>query len=730
MRRHPQINTMKPPSQHLSTTGTRSVKQISLPEDLKNNEMEHASAYSTDSTLPPYSTTEVEIEEVMNSSPLLIRASLYKIPANKRVFNEVKLPIGLVVNPFNNSTFDTLMEQNANASERAKYGIWCSECNTYINKHTRIDEFIRTFQCNICTTTNTLADTEIIKEIKPSMIYDVQEHETKNRASEMVDEKYFASNKLKESNLCIMLENTSSNVLFDLVMNTLQSLDSEILNRKKIHRITLILFNESQEVITVNNRGKIALQKIIGTPFISTEYSMPVEKFLENISLIIEFLKNRERISRTVDTTNLLKLSIEISRLFLGSHNLMVCSQTSVIENEEHNNFIESYIFNNSTLHVIEFKKKLENPLSRFVVETNGSLTSVSDLNAMDVQDTFERLMTKEIFWGIRIDVKASNQLQKSRVYVNTQIKNAISIPVSSMDQLSCATISLSLAEKMGHQEKCYTQVIVSFYNSNFERKCLVLNIELTASENIEDIYDNVMFDALTNLFLRYITDDLTNLQTKSQNVQRMVIESLKTYKIVRNKGTPKTSLLIPCTMKCFIVLLNAYKKNSVFRSGEFYKLRKLVSKPCKNLVNTLYPRLVNFNDFAMSQDPEDPIQELEYLQLKYKTLNLTDIYLLDEDTEILIYIPSGVDDNLFDSIFENESDINTNTMEGILMGKLLEYLMKDGDKEVRIINALRGQNGLFDKEEEGEFLQKMYEDKIGGICDLSEFFEGSACWC
>lgn len=113
---------------------------------------------STNEILPPLTATgNVVIVDDGNASSKLVRLSTYNIPTTEELAHSIKLPLALLMQPFN-------IAQSGEAEVPlvehfgSKGPLRCSRCRAYINVFVRFVRSGRSFECNICSMVNDVPD--------------------------------------------------------------------------------------------------------------------------------------------------------------------------------------------------------------------------------------------------------------------------------------------------------------------------------------------------------------------------------------------------------------------------------------------------------------------------------------------------------------------------------------------------------------------------------------------
>lgn len=117
--------------------------------------------YYTNSSMaeqpPPLPTTRsVRIIDDGNSSPSLIRSTLYNVPVSEEICTNSKIPLSLIIQPFADVS---KTEGPVNIVDLGPDGpIRCHRCRGYINPHVQFIKGGRFFVCNLCGMSNDVPD--------------------------------------------------------------------------------------------------------------------------------------------------------------------------------------------------------------------------------------------------------------------------------------------------------------------------------------------------------------------------------------------------------------------------------------------------------------------------------------------------------------------------------------------------------------------------------------------
>jgi len=203
--------------------------------------------------------------------------------------------------------------------------------------------------------------------------------------------------------------------------------------------------------------------------------------------------------------------------------------------NENYQNYIEEFSDNNNALFYISLKRSVESSITRFCTETCGKMREffLEEILEKNYLENFVRNICEiKTFFGVKVEIKNSGNLRKSRIYANTVESTSLSTFFPQMDTDSTFACSWEYDGSLSENETIYFQISATFLDENMDKKVLVLNNSLTSSNNFIKIYENFSYDSIIfsscKIYIRGIAQYSTkNRKNKpnaiilSENIQR-----------------------------------------------------------------------------------------------------------------------------------------------------------------------------------------------------------------
>ena len=687
----------------------------SFVQDITMNS-EATSIYETNVTPPPYSTTDCLIRESTSSTPEAIRFTMYKLPITQTALNKVSMPFSAVIQPFNPKIPYLREERSAQ----------CNECFSYANNFTNFDFFKGYFLCNICGNNNysktIFKDSEILK--RPSVIYNGRENTHIEEEIDSVGNRYYDYSKIKGANLIISVEFTASSINSKFYKSVMQSIKKIFLSSKltkRFKKFTIILFNEDILIPTIEKEHFVIKTINSGNVFIPNEFSINFDENINKIESLFDFLLNlninniRNPKIQKLETNLLFEVINSVSRNFLGSKTIMMSSQILNL-NENYQNYIEEFSDNNNALFYISLKRSVESSMTRFCTETCGKMREffLEEILEKNYLENFVKNICEiKTFFGVKVEIKNSGNLRKSRIYANTVESTSLSTFFPQMDTDSTFACSWEYDGSLSENETIYFQISATFLDENMEKKVLVLNNSLTSSNNFIKIYENFSYDSIFSVLVKFISEELHSTPLKIEKINQMLLSCLKTFKDLKTLHS-KSALVVPSTLKNLIVLIQSLMKNKNFSKNlNLSAMREISAYPIKNLVRYFYPRLVNIYDYFI----ENNYSSITKLELSYKKLDFKEIYILENTDKIFILIGNEADDEVVKALFMEDFKINEDTNEGLCLLEIIDEIKRCYYKEMDVLVIQQGRDNR-----EAEFISQMVEDKLNGVDSLNEF--------
>lgn len=555
--------------------------------------------FDTSISPPPLSTTSCFIQESTNTDPHLMRSTMYVLPDNPNIFDNLNIPFGVSITPF------SFKSDNRRSVGRS---IRCAQCLTYCNVHWKVydDKIV----CNICKFPNVIKYQDDINSISKYSTYEVNSlYHVDNQPKRLIDSEYF-QNILFKSPAFVFVIDTS----YALLNECLKDIKKVLKDETFINLYKRVVF-----MTTCNIYGYINDDIV--------EYTLTNNPFIPPDVFIKTNLLNEETISKIFDTIEPTKKKDE--------------SVTDTIKK------LSKYTIGTKVVVFSNIITKIDD-----IPNTSIFIFPTSRYNPLRQNDLL-KLCTSESVFNITIEVKTSNGISRNAVYTTQELENITSVEIPTMD--CCSTIMYTFyIDEYITDSNGYIQFIIKYVTHEGEYKTLILNQAYKISKQIYDIYNGVSFDTLFSCFCKYIAKDIKNIK----HVEEMICKYLKYYRKTCCKDISVTQFVLPESTKLLPVLYQSLIKNKIFSvAGQSLEkkddIKEIISCTVEQNLRFFYPRLFTLTDYYIEHD----LSKIQYLRLSMNVIDPSEIYVLENGQKIYLYMGNEVDPGLKEALFNNEEE-------------------------------------------------------------------------
>ncbi|KAG0419716.1 Protein transport protein Sec24-like CEF [Dictyocoela roeselum] len=403
--------------------------------------------------------------------------------------------------------------------------------------------------------------------------------------------------------------------------------------------------------------------------------------------------------SNEVSLELVLKYSLYISKYFVGTKTILFTQQKKNLNFAGQNvgsspeNLVGRFIEARNSLFVFEIRNEIENPLEFLVNRTNGNIFDISQIDPK-----FSLILQRRAVFGVKMELKTSDSIRKSRVYGNT-ICDSFTPSFAQMDDESTVSYTFFIDEFMRDGQSVFLQAIVTYWTHSGEKRILVLNQRLVASAKYSTVYDFMAFDTVFAIIFRSIAS--RNASSQGRHIadwNKKIVNSLLFFRKKCSADSRPTELVLPESLKSLPNLFQALTKNRLLnitatnQNSNLLYLQRLSNKPVSKNLYYVYPRLIAFSDFFIDRNIK------KCLQLSKKGLVDGEIYVMDNSEVIYIFLTKGVDEELVRMLFESvQQNYNTRSLgfraQNAVLGNNTNpgnlILAEKDNEENRILNLL-----------------------------------------
>lgn len=690
----------------------------------------------------PEATSCTQSEEA-NASSEYIRSTLNVIPATNSLLKKTKLPLAVVLRPYNSLTD----EENPIPIINDGMICRCRRCRSYINPFVEIRPDHNRWKCNFCALLN-----DIPSGLRDSAMF--SRYELNYGVHEFIATPEYMVRAPQSLNLVFLLDVTKNSIQNGLLATTVRTiLDSldRIPNDQGRANVSFIGVDNKLSYFTIpqdsETEKEISMLVVANSDYDDVIIPSPddlvvnlkecrnnIEKLLNNLasyfvssqsidydlamalkaghSLLNKIGGKMITVSSTLPNVGKGKLSIRDEASVAGKTKEASALLTS------NNSFYKSFAIdcNKSQITVDMFlcgsSYQDVATLSNLAKYTAGQTHFYPAWNASSIEDInkftkeFSNHLSMECAFEAVMRLRCSDGIKGTAFYGNffSRSSDLLSFPSFPRDQSYFIELSLDHDIK---RSVVYFQTAVLHTSCHGDRRIRVITLALPVSSNIQDIFASADQLAITNYFAHQAVDKtLTNsLDSARDYLNKTIADILTVYKkeIVSGNVGSSSPLQISTNLRMLPLLVQSLIKNMAFRSGvvpsdhRAAALNKISTLPLPELIEYIYPSIFSLHDmddacglpYEGEDDYEDIIPKVhgeivlpENVNATFNFLQRYGLYLLATNNELFLYIGGDAVEQLTLDIF------NVGSVQEVKIGKH-ELPILDNEFNIRVRNII-----------------------------------------
>lgn len=586
----------------------------------------------------PAGTTLIPNSETANAQPEYFRSTLNVIPTNSSLLKKSKLPLALVVKPYNALKVeqeDVPVTSDTTISR-------CRRCRGYINPFVTLAENGRRWRCNFCNLLNDIPSLFEYDEISGTVKNKFDRVELNNAVVEFIAPKEYMARApqpiVYTFIIDVSINAVQSGLTGTITRTILESLD-RIPNKTKTARVAFIgvdsnlhyfRFNEGldgTEVLIVSDIDEPFLPSPDGLLVNLDENRQAVEKLLIDFPSYFEDTANQGFALGPALKSGHKMISHIGGKLVcfsatlpnIGEGKLSVRDEASVSGKPKEaktllssaDSFYKSFAVNcnSSQISVDLFLTSssyqdvatLSN-LPRFTAGQSHfypAWTSAKNEDVTKLSKEVSDHLSQDIALEAVLRVRGSTGIRMSSFYGNffNRSSDLCSFPTFPRDQ--SYVIEMSIEENI-NKPVVYFQAAVLHSTSFGERRIRVMNLAIPTSSKLNDIYASADQLAITNIFTHKAIETAlsSSLPDARDFLVNKVVDILNVYKkeLVAGNVSGASPLQLSTNLRMLPILLFSLTKHLGFRADRVPSdhraaaLNNLGSLPIPYLVKYIYP--------------------------------------------------------------------------------------------------------------------------------------------
>ncbi|KAI8910255.1 Sec23/Sec24 trunk domain-containing protein, partial [Gorgonomyces haynaldii] len=642
-----------------------------------------------------------------NASPLYKRCTLNAIPQNATLLGKSKIPFGLLVTPYRQLQEGDPEIPVINSPQIVR----CRRCRTYINPWVSFVEQGARWKCNVCTLTNEVPSffdwddktrQRVDRMMRPELTHGVVEYvapqeymvrppqpvvmmflidvsigavqsgmlavackaiseslskipDAENRAKvgfvtfDSALHYYNLSSALQEPQMLVVpdLEEPFLPLPYDLLVSLNESKDMVEMLLEKLPR----MFQSNTTTLSCTGKALKSVEKMlspIGGKIILLQQALP--------NMDEGQLKVREepKMIGTPKETQLLQPAIPFYKNFAVD-----CSPNQIS--------VDLFMFNAQYQDVATL-----NGLARF---TGGNVYYYPGFNANRPEDAakfaseLKQHLTRPLGLEAVLRVRASSGIKMTSYHGNFFLRSTDLLALPSVNPDNCYCIEMQVVENLNNPTVCFQSALLHT-SSNGERRIRVITLSVPVTTSMAEIYSSADPIAIAALLgKKAVERSLTSkLEDAREALFYKLVEILGQYKAAFNQGTHPAQLMIADNLQLLPLLIIGIIKNFAFKISSTtptdhrsYALAMQYVYSPEMAVDSFVPRFYKLD--TLITDPQIGMPDLENkivfpprLNLSSEKLDRENLFLLDNGSEIFIWIGRNVSPQIMTQLFGVET--------------------------------------------------------------------------
>ncbi|KAK6463738.1 protein transport protein SEC24 [Scheffersomyces coipomensis] len=583
--------------------------------------------------------------EIANASPDYFRSTLNVIPNTPALWKKSKLPLALILHPYNSLTVD---DEQIPVTSDTNIGR-CRRCKGYINPFITVTENGRKWKCNFC---------DLLNDIPAGFDYDEITGQAQNKF-DRVELNYSVVEFLAPKEYMVRTPPPIVyTFLIDISVNAVQSGLTGTISRtilESLDRIPNVNQTAKVAFIGVDSnlhyfRFKEGFEDVdtlivsdIDEPFLPTpdgllinlnENRTAIEKFLIDFPTYFEGAANQgfalgpalKSGHKLINNIGGKIICFSASLPTIGEGKLSVRDESSVAGKPKEakilltpaDNFYKSFAIDcNSNQITIDFFLTCSSyqdvaTLSELSHYTAGQTHFYPGWTGNNIEDV--KKLSKEISEHLSQDfsmeavlrVRGSKAFRMSEFYGNffNRSSDICSFPTFSRDQ--SYVIEVAIDENI-NQPVVYFQAAILNSTSFGERRVRLLNLAIPTSSKLNDVYASADQLAITNYYAHKTVEKAltSSFSDAREYLTSKVVEILNLYRkdLVAGNVSGASPLQLSTNLRLLPLLLFSLAKNLSFRGERVPSdhrasaMNALTSLPIKQLIKYIYPTVYSLHD-------------------------------------------------------------------------------------------------------------------------------------
>ena len=762
----PSTTGLVPPSP-MEDPATQRMRHMSLSDMSFINLMEHRSVFPKEekmNCLPPLPPDFV----TKNKYPEHFCSSLNTIPSSSSLLSKLKVPFGLIIQPFKNLEDEVPVITPPIPR--------CKVCRTYVNPYVQLNDGARRWKCNICARLNDMPADYFYGEDGKRVPFNVDSRPELNSALvEYIAPTEYTTRPPQAAVYLYLLDVSVGAVQSGMVKMACKILEEELDSIPGDSRksIGILCFSSKLHYFNIHkNSGQPQMLVVadLDEPFIPTidELIVNIEEHKQKIKDLLAMIP-----SIFADTSDpdcavgpALKAAKELIFPFGGRLTLLVSRSPSVgigtIKQRSDTSKIEGL----SLAPLDDFYKTLalectqrQVTVDLFLFPNNNidvpTISAVTEFSAGTVfyypQYHFEKnlIMAEKFVLEFRhyvlrpvafeavLRIRSTSGISIHSFFGNCFVRAHDLIALANVSPDVSFGVQINIDDTLHESKLAIFQSALLYTSAKGDRRIRVHTLALPVSSDPQTIYNNLNIDASISLLAKLAVTkcNSASLGDAREALQYSVIDPLIRYKsdfCPASKGSSSGQLYVPTSQRLLPLYISSLLRSKAFRlqnvsvDERFFAMLQYKTLPIEDTMLMIYPRLFSLHNLGETWTNKSSIPPR--LSLTAEKLTRQGAFLLQTHEQFIIWIGRNVSEIFVNAVYNIQSyndlpeikvglDHHDNAISD-LIHDLLSLLSKIRNTPFTLVTVRE------DSRSGHMFLQYLIEDRSDGQISYYEFLQ------
>ncbi|BES93297.1 Sec23/Sec24 beta-sandwich domain [Nesidiocoris tenuis] len=721
---------------------------------------------------PPKIRLAQEYFESANCSPEIFRCTLTKIPETKSLLDKSRLPLGVLIHPFK--------DLNQLSVIQCSVIVRCRSCRTYINPFVYFVDSKR-WKCNLCFRVNDLPEEFQYDPLTKTYGDPSRRPEIKSATIEFIAPSEYMVRPPQPAAYVFVIDVSRIGaeagylkVFCDSLLSQLEALPGD--SRTSVGFITFDSAVHFYSLAETHSQPHQMVVVDIEDMFVPCPENLLVN-LNECLGLVRDLLRELpEKYRESFDTGSALGPALQAAYKLLASTGgritifqscLPNCGPGKLSPREDPSQRSGENVNQTMLNPVTDFYKKLaldcsgqQIAVDLFILNSQfvdlASLSGVSkfsggcihhfplfnaknQLHVESLQRCLQRYMCRKIGFESVMRLRCTRGLSIHTFHGNFFVRSTDLLSLPNVNPDAGFGMQVSIDENLTDLQNVCFQAALLYTSSKGERRIRVHTLCLPIASNLSDVLHSADQQCIIGLLAKMAVDRCHqySLGDAREAFVNVVADMLSAYKLTQS-NYQSTSLLAPSSLSLLPLYILALLKCTAFRIGQSTRLDDRVFAMCHmktlplfQLIQSIYPDLYpvhNISECPQITVGDDSVPSPPTLHLTAEKIDSNGIYLMDDGSNLLIYVGHNINQRLAISMFGAPSfnSINPNMTE-------LPELDNADSRELRnFVNFLHNEKPTApslqiirdDDPKRTLFLEKLIEDKTESGHSYYEFLQ------